>query len=47
MAMPQAHDMLLNFQKYGEKLVLYTTVFKERGLWAQTHTSTYIIVSKC
>ena len=47
MAMPQAHDMLLNFQKYGEKLVLYTTIFKERGLWAQTHTSTYIIVSKC
>lgn len=47
MAMPQAHDMLLTFLTDGEKLVLYTAIFKERGLWAQTHTSIYIIVSEC
>ena len=47
MAMPQAHDVLSTFLKDGENLVLYTTIFKERGLWAQTHTRIYIIVSEC
>ena len=47
MAMPQAHDVLSTFLKDGEKLVLYTTIFRERGLWAQTHTRIYIIVSEC